>query len=163
MGEREKKMGTRADFYIQTSKPLPEYLGSIAWDGQEIDGVEKAKTEKEYRELLTAFLDDRDDATYPKDGYPFPWRTSKLTDETYLFADNKVWKMYKYDGNHDDPLTPAYFCWFEDKTCDDNYEEIEPKHSLKVYLPDMEVIKNVQLGGRKSGIILIQSNSNLIF
>jgi hypothetical protein len=63
-------MGTRAYFYVGRGKQA-EWIGSIAWDGDEIpDAVAKAKTEKTYRKRVAEFFADRDDATLPESGWP---------------------------------------------------------------------------------------------
>ena len=156
-------MGTRADFYIkeENSKEI-EWCGSIAWDGYEIDGVEKAKTEKEFRSKLKEFLDNRDDSTYPTDGWPWPWKNSKLTDETWIFIKDKfgkgeVWRCYEKEGKFDDNTTPLICVpWNKQPEYDegkDKYKQTE--YSRKILVPDMSKISNVQLGGKKSGIILM--------
>ncbi len=92
-------MGTRADFYVGVGKDA-EWLGSIAWDGYEIEEaddvktpahrVRRAQTEADYRAAVQAFLESRDDATYPKDGWPWPWEDSNITDYAYAFVDGEV-------------------------------------------------------------------------
>jgi hypothetical protein len=87
-------MGTRADFYIGTEPATMEYLGSIAWDGYP-DGIDEevreAKTEERYREALAGFFESRDDASLPeRDGWPWPWNDSDLTDHVYVFDGERV-------------------------------------------------------------------------
>jgi hypothetical protein len=88
-------MGTRADFYIREGKHLkPEdWKGSIAWDGYP-DGIpaslKKATTKQGFTKALGAFLKKRDDATYPKEGWPWPWNNSGTTDYGYIFTGKKV-------------------------------------------------------------------------
>lgn len=80
-------MGTRADFYVGRGARA-EWLGSIAWDGypEGIDhGILTAETEDAFRERVSQFL-TREDATLPeRDGWPWPWETSYLTDYVYAF------------------------------------------------------------------------------
>lgn len=156
-------MGTRADFYIKNNKEL-EWMGSIAWDGYEIDNVAKAVTEKEYRYLLEIFLGNRDDSTYPKDGWPWPWNNSKLTDECYIFIPGKpfgigkVWRVFENDGPIDfkDHTIPLTFCPI------DNFpgynEEIDayekPSISKAICVPDMTELKRTTLGPR-AGLIVV--------
>jgi hypothetical protein len=79
-------MGTRADYYAGTGKNA-EWLGSIAWDGEEVDpSVRRAKTERQYRNALTKFLQSRDDATFPEMGWPWPWDDSDTTDCAFTFS-----------------------------------------------------------------------------
>ena len=88
-------MGTRADFYIRReSKPLEpsDWVGSIAWDGYPggiPKTVLKAKTTAAFRRALRE-LQQRDDWTSPKEGWPWPWETSATTDYVYVFSNGKV-------------------------------------------------------------------------
>lgn len=89
-------MGTRADFYVllpaHDDQPAEwEWLGSVGWDGMEWAEEEhcplrRATTHAEYRQAVKDTLKDRDDATLPADGWPWPWDTSRLTDYVYFFA-----------------------------------------------------------------------------
>jgi hypothetical protein len=95
-------MGTRADFYIKEGKHLKQedWKGSIAWDGYP-DGIptslKKAKTKQGFMKALTAFLKKRDDATYPKEGWPWPWDNSGTTDYAYVFTGKGVvWNKHKW-------------------------------------------------------------------
>ena len=85
-------MGTRADFYIGKGKNS-EWLGSIAWDGypKGIPTVLLRQTnEKGFRANVSKFLDSRDDATLPNDGWPWPWEDSGTTDYAYTLSGDKV-------------------------------------------------------------------------
>src|SRR5690606_34786995 len=87
-------MGTRADFWIGYGADA-EWLGSVAWDGYEWDEdpscpVMTAKTADEFREAVRALLEPRTDATYPEQGWPWPWNDSALTDYAYVFHNGKV-------------------------------------------------------------------------
>jgi hypothetical protein len=87
-------MGTRADFYVGTGKEA-EWLGSVAFDGYEwAEGlpneIASAKTGEDFRDLVAAMLASRDDATTPAQGWPWPWKTSRLTDYVYYFDGEKV-------------------------------------------------------------------------
>src|SRR5258708_6284064 len=93
-------MGTRADFYAGKGKSA-EWLGSIAWDGQEIAGyIRAAKTEKNYRKAVEVFLASRDDATLPAQGWPWPWNDSGTTDCSYWFFDGQCWEAIGYPHEH---------------------------------------------------------------
>lgn len=83
-------MGTRADFYVKEERELKQedWLGSIAWDGYPSgipNSIKKAKTVKAYIKAVREFLLGRDDATFPTNGWPWPWETSATTDLTYIF------------------------------------------------------------------------------
>lgn len=95
-------MGTRADFYTRAATGVLTYRGSIAWDGG--DSVptyvlEAGSAGAFCHGLYKWFKHDREDATLPKDGWPWPWCDSVLTDYAYVFdaKTNKV-KKYKF-GN----------------------------------------------------------------
>lgn len=153
-------MGTRADFYVRKDNQM-EWLGSIAWDGYEIDNVRKAKSEKGFRRLLSEFLAGRRDATYPKDGWPWPWNNSKLTDEIWVWdcESKSIYRGADHDGEYEDHTTVQYFSrGTRQFGYDENGEEIETpdRTQLKAWLlPDMKELKNVQLGS-KSGLIIVQ-------
>ena len=97
-------MGTRADFYVKNGSELKQsdWLGSISWDGYPIGidrAVRKAKSVREFKTSLQEFFDTRNDVTYPKDGWPWPWVDSGTTDYAYVF-DKKMkkvhWKQMPY-------------------------------------------------------------------
>jgi hypothetical protein len=79
-------MGTRADFYVGRGEKA-EWLGSVAWDGhpENFRAILKAKTETAFRKAVAKELKQRDDATLPADGWPWPWKDSHLTDYAYAF------------------------------------------------------------------------------
>lgn len=89
-------MGTRFDLYVGKGKGA-EWLGSYPFDGYP-DGYPKqffgATTEAAYRAAVSKFLADpehADAATLPADGWPWPWKDSRMTDFAYTFADGRVW------------------------------------------------------------------------
>lgn len=96
-------MGTRADFYIGTGDKA-EWLGSLGFDGYRIDEmkekhaagspdnaacwqIKSANTEADYRAAVEKLLSLNDDATLPKQGWPWPWDDSHTTDYAYSFVD----------------------------------------------------------------------------
>jgi len=102
--KRGVSAGTRADFYVGRGKTA-EWCGSIAWDGFPgciSSAVLEAKSEPDYRDALASFL-QRDDATLPADGWPWPWDDSGPTDYSYAFNDGKVWATC-YGQGWFDPL-----------------------------------------------------------
>ena len=146
-------MGTRADFYIKKNKKI-EWLGSIAWDGYEIDEVEDAKSEEEYVKLLTEFLSERNDATYKEDGWPWPWNNSKLTDECYVFEHGTIWQMISHDGNYRDHSTECLFAPYNEAETNDDGEIINSVATRRFCVPDMSHLKNVA-SGKRSGLITV--------
>lgn len=141
-------MGTRADFYIRNEnvEPKMQWLGSIAWDGYEVDGVETATTEQEFREKLSAFFSKRDDVTLPEQGWPWPWNDSRTTDYSWIFENGKVMaSIFGYPLF--DPLVEQ----------DDDEDDSNDEQKLVGYFPDMTDIKNVTFG-KGSGIIVIGTN-----
>ena len=84
-------MGTRADFYVLDQN---EYIwcGSIEWDGHE-DKVPKKITQSgsvdEFLEEVDRFLIRRNDGVTPDKGWPHAWKSSQLTDYSYIFLPNR--------------------------------------------------------------------------
>jgi hypothetical protein len=139
-------MGTRADFYVGRG-PEAEWLGSIAWDGYPA-GIDEplllAKNEQQYRERVTAFIEDRDDGTKPEMGWPWPWNDSRTTDYAYTYDGGKVWSScFGYEWF--DPTQPEP----EDEDAD------QPPEKVAVF-PDMTERKNVVLGGKRSGLTVVE-------
>ena len=162
-------MGTRADFYLKNDDNL-EWLGSIAFDGYDIDDVSKASTKTEFKKLLKDFLDNRDDSTYPENGWPWPWNNSKLTDEIYVFVNDirdgfnrivgygEVWRAFNRGGcDYRDHTEPLNFAPVNEmpKFNDEKDEYETPTRSMEMCVPDMSNLKNVTLG-KKSGLIVLR-------
>lgn len=125
-------MGTRADFYVGKGKDA-EWLGSIAWDGYRsgIPGyILKATREEDFRKAVEVFLTERDDARFAKDGWPWPWNTSEITDCSYWF----------FDGACHDEWGGCY------ARCDQGKPE-EGSAGEPIAFPDMSARKNVTDGG----------------
>lgn len=115
-------MGTRADFYVSKPDGL-EWLGSIAWDGYDIDHVALASTEEQYRQSLEEFFASRDDVTRPEQGWPWPWDNSNTTDYGYVFvAEHGV--VYRGFGG-------------ETYSAADESEERTPIRGVEFEYPDM--------------------------
>lgn len=125
-------MGTRADFYVRD-----EWLGSIAFDGYP-DGqparVLSATSESEFRLKVASLLTDCDSATFPEQGWPWPWRDSATTDYAYRWGRTRV--MYSCFGKR----------WTDAKT--------GKQKGRKPIFPDMTDRQNVTFG-KRSGILLI--------
>jgi hypothetical protein len=132
-------MGTRADFYVGRGKDA-EWLGSIAWDGHP-GSIEplilRAAYESELRAAVEQFLGGRDDATFPKDGWPWPWKDSRTTDYAYALDDGKVWASCFGSA------------WFDPQS------DAEHPGEKGVEFPDMSARKNVVLSGKKSGLLVL--------
>ena len=86
-------MGTRSDYYIGKGKDA-EWLGSLAFDGYPDGNAEPLSgitTEAEYRaKVAEIFAAEKDQATLPDMGWPWPWDDSRTTDYAYTFADGKA-------------------------------------------------------------------------
>ena len=133
-------MGTRADFYVGRGESA-EWLGSIAWDGYPNgipDDIHQSANEEMYREEVQAFLESREDATLPEQGWPWPWDDSQTTDYAYAFE--KGWVYAVYFGHR----------WF----CPQKGEEEPDVDGYEAIFPDMSDRKNVTLGPR-SGLIVL--------
>lgn len=156
-------MGTRADFYIGRGSDA-EWLGSIAMDGYRggIAGyILKAKTEANYRKAVDVFLQSRDDATFPKDGWPWPWDDSGTSDCSYWFFDGKCWDAhgaYMADNTTgaDDIFLPCDVAKSEFTNDDGDFLPEKVKDAPIVEYPDMSARKNVTLG-RRSGLIVLRA------
>lgn len=127
-------MGTRADFYIGVG-PKAEWLGSVAWDGDEWhenkdSTIAQAITETEFRTAVES-LHDRDDFTKPEQGWPWPWEDSNTTDYAYCFNEGKV-EAYSFGSPANDEDAPERNDW-----------------------PDMSERKNVTFG-KRSGIMIFR-------
>lgn len=135
-------MGTRADFYVGRGKDA-EWLGSIAWDGypNALNCVD-AQNLEEFK-LFVSALGVREDFTWPKDGWPWPWKTSAGTDYAYAWD----------EGVH----ICAYGCgWMTPKEWAENQiAKVEKAYPKITDFPDMGARQNVTLGPR-SGIILLR-------
>lgn len=149
-------MGTRADFYVGRGVNA-EWLGSVAYDGcpgglgvsaEKSAGERKATndillesaTESEWRGRVADILAKRDDATLPKDGWPWPWEDSRTTDYAYALDGGKVWASC-FGGEWFDPLIEP-----SEEECDG------PTRKVAVF-PDMTSRQKVTLGAR-SGVIV---------
>lgn len=136
-------MGTRADFYVGKGRDA-EWIGSVGYDGyrEGINGAVLAATdETTFRAAVAAFLERRDDATVPDQGWPWPWDTSATSDCSYWFFDSKVWEE----------LNGAYLA------CSENPDDHPDTAGLeKIDFPDMSAKKNVTFGPR-SGLMIITS------
>jgi len=134
-------MGTRADFYVGRGENA-EWLGSIAWDGypERIPNTILAQhNEAVYRLEVGLFLGDRNDATLPEMGWPWPWKDSKITDYAYAFDNGKVYAAsFGYE-------------WFVANEPEPEHEYHDQKECV---FPDMTHIQNVSLGSR-SGLTIV--------
>jgi hypothetical protein len=99
-------MGTRCDFYIGKGKAA-EWLGSVAWDGNPgcFQDIIRTKSDQEFRCAVMKELKNRDDATLPDDGWPWPWDDSRTTDYAITIFDGKVLASC-FGHDFFDPLAP---------------------------------------------------------
>jgi hypothetical protein len=143
-------MTTRADFYVGRGKEA-EWIGSIAWDGYP-GGISltsphsnfpqgkhlfDATNEREFRERVSQFFENRDDVTLPDLGWPWPWDDSQTTDFAYAFDEGKVWAS----------------CFGTEWFLPTPDGEMPEKPGTKAAIfPNMKHRKNVTLG-KRSGVI----------
>jgi hypothetical protein len=139
-------MGTRADFSVGRGEHA-EWLGSIAWDGYP-DGIPidivrpdnaASMDEAEYRGAVTRFLAEREDATLPEHGWPWPWDNSQTTDYAYAWDEHKVWASC-FGGR-----------WYRANDPQLTEDDIVSKEAV---FPDMTSRKKVTLG-KRSGVLVI--------
>ena len=132
-------MGTRADFYVGRGESA-EWLGSVAWDGYP-GGFRKSlftpTTETNWRRRIARELASRDDATTPDKGWPWPWEDSRTTDYAYAYDDGRIW------------ASPFGSGWFDATKPQPDKET--PKDAI---FPNMKARANVQLGGKRSGLLV---------
>jgi hypothetical protein len=135
-------MGTRADFYVGKNKDA-KWIGSIAWDGYRSgidENILKAKDENEYIYAVNKLLQPRDDASYPDNGWPWPWENSRLTDCSYWFFNDEVWE--DMDGHYYPCNNPEI----------NDVDEFESEGYEKIKYPNMSHVQKVTLG-KRSGLI----------
>jgi hypothetical protein len=152
-------MGTRADFYVGRG-PKAQWLGSVAYDGhpENFKGIIYApKNEKEFEKAVLAELADRDDATLPKDGWPWPWRDSHLTDYTYAWDEGTVWITAHVQGAKE--TEPSWYNvkgWYDGrKQMPEEWKGELPHGTAVAVFPDMRDRQNVTLG-KRSGVLLFK-------
>jgi hypothetical protein len=137
-------MGTRADFYVGKNVDEMQYLGSIAWDGYPDNDKVKflsAKNEVEYVKAVQQFLNERQDGSIPeRDGWPWPWDDSQLTDYSYTFADGRAW-VSCFGTN-----------W---KKWTRRYVDRDEENAPKIIFPNMKKFQKVTLG-KRSGVLIIK-------
>lgn len=160
-------MGTRADFYIGRGEEA-EWLGSIAWDGypggvfSNLIGdssslLEDFADENHWRSSVEAWFAQRDDATLPAQGWPWPWEDSQTTDYAYAFDGGEVWgscfghAWFKVkDGEPDDDDEAEEY--ITDGVYDHKkWTEAHPKSAT---FPNMKERQKVTYGSR-SGVMLV--------
>lgn len=132
-------MGTRADFYIGEGESA-EWLGSVGWDGYEWherrpNALMLGSTEEHFRECVRNIAQERDDFTSPDQGWPWPWDGSQTTDYAYCWTPEGV----------------KVFVFGELLVDGDQFDGDKPK----AIFPNMKDRANVQLGGERSGLIVM--------
>jgi len=111
-------MGTRADFYVGRGKRA-RWIGSIAYDGhpENYHHICTRRQKHTFERAVRCELLRRDDATFPRDGWPWAWDDSNTTDEVFCFDKGRVrichygrwftWESYvKYLNDPEDHLGP---------------------------------------------------------
>jgi len=140
-------MGTRADFYVGKDEDA-EWIGSIAWDGYR-DGIPQtilsAKDAEVFRHEVVEFLRTRQDASFPEEGWPWPWNTSSTTDCSYWFFDGEVW----------DDFDCGYL------SCAVNQSEALNQSLPQIVYPDMANMNRKPLFGPHSGVIVISPSGEM--
>lgn len=164
-------MGTRADFYVSRGEDA-EWLGSIAWDGYP-SGVFTDKIgddgclpkvvvdEAHWRSEVEAWLKQRNDATFPEQGWPWPWDDSNTTDYAYTYDEGLVlgscfghqW-FGVLEGEPDEEAEEEDEKYQTDGHFD--YKKWEEAHPKMAAFPNMKERKNVTYGSR-SGIMVVGS------
>ncbi len=151
-------MGTRADFYLGKGKDA-EWLGSIAWDGYR-DGicpqVLQCQSPEAFRHAVNDFLGKREDGTFPKDGWPWPWNNSRTSDCAYFHFDGRTWEVVCdfTQGDYDTRRHLYAPCDQEELNDEDEGYAERIAALVEVEYPDMTDKKKITMGPR-SGLIVI--------
>lgn len=144
-------MRESADRVIRTTsrRGHAEWLGSTAWDGFPgtvfEDGAPPVD-ELGWREWVAARFANRDDATLPSDGWPWPWEDSNTTDYSYACDEGAIWGTcfgygwFKVDASAEGCGEPDEHG--EDKTC---------------VFPNMKARQSVATGSKRSGVFIISA------
>ena len=126
-----------------------KWLGSKGFDGYP-DGIDekvlKSTDEQEYEKVVADFLSSANDATFPNQGWPWPWNDSRTTDYAYIFENGKVMSSC-FGGPLFDPLK-----------ADAENEEEDHECLPAGYFPDMKDVQNIAYDDR-SGAIFISVRS----
>lgn len=143
-------MGTRADFYIGKGKEA-KWVGSIAWDGYP-EGIDReilsSKTEEEYMSTVSSFLSNREDATLPEQGWPWPWTNSLTTDFSYWFFNDMVYASCFGRALYD-PLAPL------PEDYDEDAEDPRFSGEKELECPEFSRDQFAPPGSRRSGVIVV--------
>lgn len=100
-------MGTKADFYIKDGEVL-QWCGSIEWDCDEKhlpDNLLQASGKDEFLINLETLFKQRREVTYPPQGWPWHWPTSKQTDYAYIMVEERG---ALYISKHNSPCYTIY-------------------------------------------------------
>lgn len=91
LGNNAVAIGTRADFWIGRGTDA-EWLGSISWGGEpeNLPTVLKQTCCMGYKVAVQRLLPTREDATLPRQGWPWPYLTSAGTDYAYTWDDGQL-------------------------------------------------------------------------
>ena len=155
-------MTTRTDFYVGRDPKTMEWLGSIAMDGypEGCPAILLTLTdEDEYHSKVQKILSDLDHATWPSQGWPWPWKDSHGSSFAYAFDNGVVW-FTEFVRDYNFGKRWITYETYQDETLwtDDEYEErelIDLSNCEEAYFPDMSENANVTLGERSGLIILI--------
>lgn len=120
------------------------WLGSQAYDGYPeksiVDLIRKTERSKHphrrWRKLVREHLAELDHATFPDEGWPWPWEDSRTTDYAYAF-DGHVW-ISDFGGpwtRYGEERKPGIRC------------------GQSAVFPDMKSVQNIKLG-HGSGIAM---------
>lgn len=139
-------MGTRSDFYTRKDGQM-KWLGSKGFDGYP-DGIDenvlKSTDEQEYEKVVADFLSSANDATFPNQGWPWPWNDSRTTDYAYIFENGKVMSSC-LGGPLFDPLKTAE---------EESDEEGKDNTKMEDYFPDMKDIQNIAYDNRSGALFI---------
>lgn len=156
-------MGTRADFYIGKGKDA-EWIGSIAWDGYR-DGIPSTILNSHrpsvFRRRVVEWLKERNDATFPNQGWPWPWDDSSTSDCSYWYFEGRCWDVWpKISGGKGVwvPCDVAEPKWGNRGASETRQMAKFLKGCKPVEFPNMADKKQVTMGER-SGLIVLTAGA----
>lgn len=129
-------------------------------DFPEGQGILDAKTEEEFRTRVAQYFENREDVSLPEDGWPWPWEDSSTTDYAYAFDPVAECSVLSSFGDTYLPY-PVYVANEEAECAAEEAAAAEGKtlpyvpSAKEQVFPNMKERQNVQLGGSKSGLIVI--------
>ncbi len=132
------------------------WIGSIAYDGHPesiADAVLDATTKEEFLEAVAAFFKEDDHVTLPEHGWPWPWKSSHLTDYSYALDGDQTWRttwgeypeMFWVSRTHENKYNALYNKWHErDKARDKRLEGYNVEGDMIISAAQPDVVAAIE-------------------